>query len=38
MLRADQVMSLSQGWAAVVGLSDGGSVSLTRMLSLERFR
>jgi hypothetical protein len=38
VLRADQVMSLSQGWAAVIGLSDGGSVSLARMLSLERFR
>jgi len=32
-LRAEQIMSLPRGWAAVVGLSDGGSVSITRMFS-----
>jgi hypothetical protein len=37
-LRAGQVMSLSQGWAAVIGLSDGGSVSIARMLSPKRNR
>lgn len=37
-LRADQVMGLSQGRAAVIGLSDGGRVSVARMLSVERSR
>ncbi|HEY2283570.1 MAG TPA: type IV secretion system DNA-binding domain-containing protein [Solirubrobacteraceae bacterium] len=37
-LRADQVMSLSQGSAAVIGLSDGGHVSIARMLSAKRRR
>ncbi len=37
-LRAGQVMSLSQGWAAVIGLSDGGGVSIARMLSVKRRR
>jgi hypothetical protein len=37
-LRAGQVMSLSQGWAAVIGLSDGGGVSIARMLSRKRCR
>ncbi|HWY90589.1 MAG TPA: type IV secretion system DNA-binding domain-containing protein [Solirubrobacteraceae bacterium] len=37
-LRAGQVMSLSQGWAAVIGLSDGGGVSIARMLSPRRCR
>jgi hypothetical protein len=37
-LRAGQVMSLSQGWAAVIGLSDGGGVSIARMLSPKRRR
>jgi hypothetical protein len=37
-LRADQVMSLSQGWAAVIGLSDGGRVSIARMLSVKHRR
>ncbi len=33
-LQAGQVMSLSQGCAAVIGLSDGGRVSVARMLSV----
>jgi hypothetical protein len=37
-LRAGQVMSLSQGWAAVIGLSDGGEVSIARMLSVKHRR
>jgi hypothetical protein len=37
-LRAGQIMSLSQGWAAVIGLSDGGGVSIARMLSVKRPR
>jgi hypothetical protein len=37
-LRAEQVMSLAQGWAAVIGLSDGGCVSIARMLSIKRRR
>ena len=31
VLRAEKIMSLPTGWAAVIGLSDGGSVSITRM-------
>jgi hypothetical protein len=38
VLRAEQVMSLAQGWAAVIGLSDGGCVSIARMLSTKRCR
>ena len=37
-LRAEQVMSLAQGWAAVIGLSDGGGVSIARIFSLKRHR
>ena len=37
-LRAEQIMGLSQGWAAVIGLSDGGSVSIVRIFSLKRYR
>jgi hypothetical protein len=37
-LGAGQVMSLAQGWAAVIGLSDGGCVSVARMLSVKRRR
>ncbi|HEY2535912.1 MAG TPA: type IV secretion system DNA-binding domain-containing protein [Solirubrobacteraceae bacterium] len=33
-LRAGEVMSLSQGCAAVIALSDGGRVSVARMLSV----
>ena len=38
VLRAEQVMSLPRGWAAVVGLSDGGCVSVTRMFSVQGCR
>ena len=31
-------MSLPQGWAAVIGLSDGGSVSIARMHSVKHCR
>ncbi len=34
VLRAEQVMSLSQGQAALIGLTDGGSVSIARIFSL----
>jgi Type IV secretion-system coupling protein DNA-binding domain len=37
-LRAEQVMSLPQAWAAVVGLADGGSTSIARILSPRRCR
>jgi type IV secretory pathway TraG/TraD family ATPase VirD4 len=37
-LRAEQIMSLSQGWAAVIGLSDGGSVSIARIFSPKHSR
>ena len=38
VLRAEQVMSLPRGWAAVLGLADGGCVSIARIFSLERHR
>jgi len=38
VLRAEQIMSLPRGWAAVVGLSDGASVSIARMLSVGHSR
>jgi hypothetical protein len=38
VLRAEQIMSLPQGWAAVIGLSDGGRVSLARIFSPKRHR
>ena len=34
-LRAEQVTGLAQGWAAVIGLSEGGCVSVARMLSVK---
>jgi Type IV secretion-system coupling protein DNA-binding domain len=37
VLRAEQVMSLPRAWAAVVGLADGGSVSIARILSPQRW-
>ncbi|MGO9247253.1 MAG: type IV secretory system conjugative DNA transfer family protein [Solirubrobacteraceae bacterium] len=37
-LRAEKIMSLPQGWAAVIGLSDGGSVSIARMHSVKHCR
>jgi TraM recognition site of TraD and TraG len=38
VLRAEQIMSLPRGWAAVLGLADGGCVSITRMFSVEHHR
>jgi hypothetical protein len=38
VLRAEQIMSLPRGWAAVLGLSDGASVSIARMLSVKHGR
>jgi hypothetical protein len=35
-LGEEQVRSLPRGWAAVLGLSDGGRVSIARMFSVER--
>jgi Type IV secretion-system coupling protein DNA-binding domain len=37
-LRAKQIMGLPQAWAAVIGLTDGGSVSIARILSPARSR
>jgi conjugal transfer pilus assembly protein TraD len=37
-LRAEQIMSLGQGWAAVVELSGGGGVRIARMFSVKRCR
>ncbi len=37
-LRAKQIMGLPQAWAAVIGLTDGGSVSIARILSPNRGR
>ncbi len=37
-LRAEQVTGLAQGWAAVIGLSEGGRVSVARMLSVKHRR
>lgn len=37
-LRAKQIMSLPRAWAAVIGLADGGSVSIARILSPARSR
>jgi Type IV secretion-system coupling protein DNA-binding domain len=37
-LRAEQIMGLAQGWAAVIGLVEGGSVSIARIFSPERRR
>lgn len=37
-LRAERIMSLSQAWAAVIGLSDGGCVSIARIFSAQRHR
>jgi hypothetical protein len=36
VLRDEEIRSLPQGWAAVLGLADGGCVSVTRMFSVER--
>jgi hypothetical protein len=37
-LRDEQIRGLPQGWAAVLGLSDGGSVSIARIFSSKRCR
>jgi DNA helicase HerA-like ATPase len=37
-LRAEQVMALPRGWAAVLGLADGGCVSIARMCSVASHR
>jgi Type IV secretion-system coupling protein DNA-binding domain len=38
VLRAEQIMGLPRGWAAVLGLADGGCVSITRMFSVAAHR
>jgi TraM recognition site of TraD and TraG len=38
VLRAEQIMGLPRGWAAVLGLADGGCVSITQMFSVEHHR
>jgi hypothetical protein len=38
VLRDEEIRSLPQGWAAVLGLADGGRVSITRMFSVEHHR
>jgi hypothetical protein len=38
VLRAEQIMGLPRGWAAVLGLADGGCVSITRMFSVAPHR
>ncbi|HEY5344006.1 MAG TPA: type IV secretion system DNA-binding domain-containing protein [Solirubrobacteraceae bacterium] len=38
VLRAEQIMGLPRGWAAVLGLADGGCVSITQMFSVARHR
>ena len=37
-LRDEQIRGLPRGWAAVIGLSDGGSMSIVRIFSLKRRR
>jgi hypothetical protein len=37
-LREDEIRSLPRGWAAVLGLADGGTVSITRMFSVAAHR
>jgi len=38
VLRDEEIRSLPRGWAAVLGLADGGCVSITRMFSVEHHR
>jgi hypothetical protein len=38
VLRAEQITGLPRGWAAVLGLADGGCVSITRMFSVATHR
>jgi hypothetical protein len=37
-LREDEIRSLPRGWAAVLGLADGGTVSIARMFSVAAHR
>jgi hypothetical protein len=37
-LRAEQIMGLPRGWAAVLGLADGGCVSIARIFSVASHR
>jgi len=37
-LREDQIRSLPRGWAAVLGLADGGTASIARMFSVASLR
>jgi type IV secretory pathway TraG/TraD family ATPase VirD4 len=37
-LREDEIRSLPRGWAAVLGLADGGTVSIARMYSVAAHR
>jgi hypothetical protein len=38
VLRPEQIMGLPRGWAAVLGLADGGCVSIAQMFSVEHRR
>jgi hypothetical protein len=38
VLRDEEIRSLPRGWAAVLGLADGGCVSITRMFSVQNRR
>jgi conjugal transfer pilus assembly protein TraD len=38
VLRDEEIRGLPRGWAAVLGLADGGCVSITRMFSVEHQR
>jgi hypothetical protein len=38
VLRPEQITSLPRGWAAVLGLADGGTVSITQMFSVAAHR
>jgi hypothetical protein len=38
VLRDEEIRGLPRGWAAVLGLADGGGVSITRMFSVEHHR
>jgi hypothetical protein len=38
VLRPEQIMGLPRGWAAVLGLADGGCVSITQMFSVGAHR
>jgi Type IV secretion-system coupling protein DNA-binding domain len=38
VLRDEEIRGLPRGWAAVLGLADGGCMSITRMFSVEHHR